>query len=472
VKRTKIVCTIGPATEEKDCLWELFEAGMNVARLNFSHGTYDWHCERIRLLREIEAERRRPIAILQDLCGPKLRIGEVPQDGLELLLGRECLLSAGEFVLEAAVPQIPVPLPGLLGALRPGGSVYLDDAQIELEIIDRRRDGVLCRVRRGGTLLSRKGITAPGVSFQIEALTEKDLRDAAVGLAEGVDYIGVSFVRKASDIVPLRSLIEEARSQAHIIAKIERPEALVNLDAILAAADGLMVARGDLGVEVPLHQIPVLQKQLIRSANAAGKPIITATQMMESMIKSPRPTRAEVSDVANAVCDGTSAVMLSGETATGDFPIETVKAMVATAEFAEIHLPYERLLSEAVAADSASPTEAISQGVAEIAADLGAVAILCSTSSGETARQFARIRSKLPIFAATHNKSTYRQLAMLWGVFPLLLDETTSSEKRIAAAVDAAKKFDWIKSGQTIAITTATTVGTPGRTNGFRLETV
>lgn len=471
MRRTKIVCTIGPATAEKERLRELFQAGMNVARLNFSHGTHLWHRERIRLLRELEAEQGRPIGILQDLCGPKLRIGEVPPAGVELLPGRECLLSTQPFAPGPTVPRIPIPLPGLLAALQAGGLVYMDDAQIELEVVDRRGDEVRCRVRHGGTLLSRKGVTAPGASFQIDALTEKDLADAAFGIAEGVDYIGVSFVRRASDMAPVRSLIQQAGAATRIIAKIEKPEALANLDEILAAADGLMVARGDLGVEVPLHQVPVLQKRIIRKANAVGKPVITATQMMESMIKAPRPTRAEVSDVANAVYDGTSAVMLSGETAMGDFPSQTVRAMAETSEYAELHLPYEQLLREAVAADATSRTQAISQGVAEIAADLGVAAILCSTSSGETARQFARMRSALPIIAATSNPSTYRQLTLLWGVYPLLVSATALPEERIATMIESARAAGWIQPGQTVAILTSSSVGRPGHTNGFRLDT-
>jgi pyruvate kinase len=472
MRRTKIVCTIGPVTAAKDRLAELFQAGMNVARLNFSHGTHEWHRERIHLLREIEAEQRCPIAVLQDLCGPKLRIGEVPKEGIELLVGRECVLSTEPFAPGPPSPRIPIPLPGLIAALQPGGLVYMNDAQIELEVMDRRDDGVLCRVRHGGTLFSHKGVNAPGASFQINALTEKDVRDAAFGIAEGVDYIGISFVRQASDLAPVRSLIEQADAKTRIIAKIEKPEALANLESILAAADGLMVARGDLGVEVPLHQVPILQKQIIHSAGAVGKPVITATQMLESMIKSPRPTRAEVSDVANAIFDGTSAVMLSGETALGDFPIESVRVMAATAEFAEAHLPYERLLREAVDARATSPTEAISQGVAEIAAEVGAAAIICSTFSGETARQFARMRLALPIIAATHRSSTYRQLALLWGVRPLLVAETTNPDERIAAMVQSAQAAGWIKPGQTVAIASGTKVGTAGGTNSFRLQSV
>ena len=469
---TKIVCTIGPATESKNRLAELAEAGMNVARLNFSHGTYEWHRDRIRFVREIELERKRPIAILQDLCGPKMRIGEVPKEGIELLLSRNFVLSSGSFSDDSSIPRIPVPIPGLVEALQPGNVVYLDDAQIELEVVARCDEGVRCCVRHGGTLLSRKGITAPGVAFQIDALTEKDLRDAAFGIAEGVDYIGVSFVRQASDMQPVRQLIETTGAATKIIAKIEKPEAISNLESILAAADGLMVARGDLGVEVPLYQVPILQKRIIRSANAAGKPVITATQMLESMIKSPRPKRAEVSDIANAIFDGTSAVMLSGETAMGAFPMQSVRIMAATAEFAEANLPYDRMLREAIAVKAASRTEAISHGIAEIANDIGVAAILCSTTSGATARELARLRLAIPIVAATHNLATYRQLALLWGVRPLLVHETTNGADRLASIIQESKARSWIASGDAVAIATVPIVGVAGGTNGFRIETV
>jgi pyruvate kinase len=472
MKRTKIVCTIGPASEDKNRLRDLLSAGMNVARLNFSHGSHAWHAGLIQRLRELEAELGEPIGILQDLCGPKLRIGSVPEGGVELLAGRECVLSTEPFDPTQQLPSIPVPLPGLIEALQIGSVIYLDDAQIELEVVNRGPDRVRCRVRHGGILRSNKGIAAPGVSFQIDALTEKDLEDAAFGIASGVDYVGVSFVRRASDMAPVRALIDKAGTQTRIIAKIEKPEALSNLSEILDAADGLMVARGDLGVEVPLPQVPIIQKEIIRQANEAGKPVITATQMLESMIHNPRPTRAEVSDVANAIFDGTSAVMLSGETAMGEFPVESVRMMAATASNTETHLPYRQLLQNAVAARAVTPTQAISQGVTEIATELGAAAILCSTSSGDTARQFARMRSALPVIAGTSNVSTYRQLALVWGVRPVRLPATTSGEERIAALVAAARAAGWIKRGETIAIAMAPSVGTAGGTNGFRMEKV
>lgn len=472
INHTKIVCTIGPASEERSRLAELVEAGMNVVRLNFSHGTHDWHRERIRLVRDIERESQRPIAILQDLCGPKMRIGGVPTEGIELIVGRECTLATGPSSEAALVPRIPIPIPGLISALRPGNVVYLDDAQIELEVVRRSDDEVTCCVRHGGILLSKKGIAAPGVAFQIDALTDKDLRDAAFGIAEGVDYIGVSFVRQASDMLPVRKLINEANAATKIIAKIEKPEAIENLESILLAADGLMVARGDLGVEVPLHHVPILQKKIIRQAAAAGKPVITATQMLESMIKSPRPTRAEVSDVANAVFDGTSAVMLSGETAMGSFPIQAVRVMSATAKYAEENLPYERMLRESIAVDAQSRTEAITHGIAEIANEIKASAILCSTTSGTTARELARLRLSIPIIAATHNIATYRQLSLSWGVRPLLVPATTNGEERIATTIRESKTLGWISSGQTVAVATVPAVGVAGGTNGFRVETV
>jgi pyruvate kinase len=472
VRRTKIVCTIGPTTEGKDQLCALFRAGMNVARLNFSHGAHAWHADRIRLLREVEAEEERPLAILQDLCGPKLRIGELPVEGVALARGSECLLGAAPFAPGPHLPRIPVPFPELLAALVPGGLVYMDDAQIELEVLARDPEGLRCCVRHGGTLLSRKGIAAPGAKFRIEALTGKDLRDASFGIEREVDYIGVSFVRQASDIDPIRALIAESGKKTRIIAKIEKPEAVANLETILAAADGVLVARGDLGVEVPLHQVPILQKQIIRRSRAMGKPVITATQMMESMIRSPRPTRAEVSDVANAVFDGTSAVMLSGETAMGDFPTETVRAVAAVAESAEAHLPYRQLLREALDLPVLSRTEAITQGVAEIATDLRVAAIVCSTTSGETARQFARIRSALPTIAGTAHPATFRQLALEWGVHPVLVAATTSAEERTRDILRAALARGWLQPGQAVAVVTSESVGTASGTNGFRIQTV
>lgn len=444
---------------------------MDVARLNFSHGDYAWHEERICLIRRLEVELGRPLSILQDLCGPKLRVGEVPQGGVILQQGEECLLWDGPFA-PGPPPRLPVPLPGLLSALRSGGTVFMDDAQIELEVLELGSECVRCTVRHGGVLLSHKGVTAPGADFQIDALTEKDMRDVEFGLEQGADWVAVSFVRRASDLDGVRSAIARAGSHAQIIAKIEKPQAIDNLTEIVEASDAIMVARGDLGVETPLHEVPVLQKEIIRHCNTLGKPVITATQMLESMIHAPRPTRAEVSDVANAIFDGTSAVMLSGETAMGDFPVQAVEIMAAIAEYTEAHLPYERLLKDLLATSTPDRTAAISQGVAKIAHDLGAAAILCSTTSGETARLFSQVRPRVPIIAATHRVDTYHRLPLFWGVRPLLVPETTNTDERMAAAMSGALAAGWVQSGDTVVIAIGSTVGTPGRTDTFRVGTV
>jgi pyruvate kinase len=444
---------------------------MDVARFNFSHGSHEWHAERFRILRSLEPELGRPLAALQDLSGPKLRIGDLPADGVELIQGSRCRLSTEEFE-PGDEPRIPVPIPELVSLLAPGNSVFLDDGQIELSVIDERADEVLCQVQHGGTLRSRKGIAAPAVPFQIASLTSKDYKDLEFGLALGMDWIAVSFVRRASDLEPVRAVARRRGSDVKVIAKIEKPEAVENLEEIIAAADGLMVARGDLGVEMPLYKVPVIQKELIRQCVCRGKPVITATQMLESMTRSPRPTRAEVSDVANAIFDGTSAVMLSGETAVGDNPVLAVSTMASIARFTEQHLDYNGLLTESLRSPVESITDAISQGVAEIARDLQVAAILCSTTSGHTARMVSRTRPQMPIIAATANERTYHRLALIWGVRPLLVSATTNTDEMLTATVKGALDAGWIQTGQTVVITSGVPVGTPGHTNLIKVQQV
>lgn len=471
MKRTKIVCTIGPSTASPEQLQALALAGMDVVRLNFSHGSHEWHGERIAAVRVLEEQLQRPIAILQDLCGPKLRIGEMPPEGIRLRFGYDCVLHDGPFA-EGPPIHIPLPIPELLRALQPGHLIYLDDAQIELVVKERVGQNVVCTVRNGGVLLSRKGINAPKVPFEISALTPKDLDDAAFGLRQGVDWMAVSFVRRPEDLLPVRELIDQAGQGTRLMAKIEEPEAVLALDQILGVVDAVMVARGDLGVSLPLHEVPVAQKEIIRKANALGKPVITATQMLESMIRSPRPTRAEVSDVANAIFDGTDAVMLSGETAMGEFPVEAVSVMAAVATHTEAYLPYDMRHRAALNARATSVAGAVSQGVAEIATDLDAAAILCSTTSGETARLLSQMRPQMPIIAATADLRTYRRLPLLWGVQPLLVPPTTSTDERMDSAVAGAVQAGWLKPGQRIVIVLGAPVGTPGHTNTFRVHTV
>jgi pyruvate kinase len=471
MRRTKIVCTLGPAVSTRERLMDLALAGMDVARLNFSHGTHEWHFERFHLIRGLEQELGRPVAVLQDLSGPKLRIGELPPEGVLLVPDELCALtlhasSAG------SIPRVQVPIPELIRALQPGDNVFLDDGQIGLLVVESRGDEAICTVQHGGLLLSRKGISAPSVPFEIPALTPKDMADLDLGLQLGVDWVAVSFVRRASDLDPVREALQRAESRVQIIAKIEKPEAVENLDEILTAADGLMVARGDLGVEMPLFRVPIIQKELIRQCYRRGKPVITATQMLESMTRSPRPTRAEVSDVANAILDGTSAVMLSGETAIGEYPVQAVSTMASVAEYTEGHLDYEGMLHDSLRIIADSITDAISQGVSQIAHDLEVPAILCSTTSGYTARMVSRMRPRAPIIAATSRLATYRQLALIWGVRPLLVEPTTDTDEMLEVTVAGAVKEGWISPGQTVVITLGVPVGVPGHTNLIKVHRV
>lgn len=470
-KRTKIVCTLGPATAGREQILALAQAGMDVARLNFSHGSHEWHRERVELIRSVEQELGRPIAVLQDLSGPKLRIGDLPPEGLELTRGQIVRISTEPFE-GGTEPRICVPIPEMVTALETGNQLYLDDGQIQLEVVEDHPHQVRAVVQHGGCLRSRKGIAAPSVPFEIPSLTAKDFQDLDFGLSVGVDWIAVSFVRRAADVEPVRAIARAKGVDAQIIAKIEKPEAVDAIEEILKASDGLMVARGDLGVEMPVYKVPVIQKDLICRCVSQGKPVITATQMLESMTHSPRPTRAEVSDVANAIFDGTSAVMLSGETAAGEFPVQAVETMAAVAEYTEGHLDYGHLLHSRTSGPATSITDAISQGVANVAHDLSVSAILCSTTSGHTARMVSRMRPRVPIIAATANERTYRRLALFWGVRPLLVEPTTQTDEMLARTVQGALEAGWIQKGQTVVITLGVPVGTPGHTNLIKVQKV
>ncbi len=471
MRKTKIVCTLGTVSQSREMLVELGRAGMDVARLNFSHGTHEWHSERFRLLREAEEDLGRPLAVLQDLSGPKLRIGDLPVEGLQINPGDAVIFTGGRFE-PGSPPKIPLPIPELLAALQPDHHVFLDDGMMDLRVTDRIGEEVRCEAVHGGCLRSRKGLSAPAVPFDIPALTAKDFRDLDLGLALGVDFVAVSFVRRAADIAPVREAIQKANSPAQIIAKIEQPEAVAAIEEILDASDGLMVARGDLGVEMPLVQVPVIQKDLIRRSVLRGKPVITATQMLESMTNSPRPTRAEVSDVANAIYDGTSAVMLSAESAVGSFPVETVRTMAAIAEFTEGHLDYAGLLRERLVLPAVSITDAISQGVVEIAADLNASAIICATTSGYTARMVSRMRPPTQIIAATSNAQTFRRLSMYWGVKPLHVKASANTDEELATVVKCARDAGLIQPGDKVVITLGAPVGVPGHTNLIKVQVV
>lgn len=466
MRRTKIVCTLGPAVDDLDRLEALVRAGLDVARINFSHGSHSDHRRRIEAVRAIAARVGRPVAILQDLCGPKVRLGDFPSARL---------VAAGEavaFVLQATSDPdlVPLPVPEIFGVAGPGDRLLIDDGMLEFVVESAEDDRIDARAISAGTLSPRKGVTLPGVSLPIAAVTDKDREDARFGREVGVDYVAVSFVRSAGDVRMAREAVGDG---VPLLAKIEKSEAVDNLADILREADGVMVARGDLGVEMPLERIAMVQKTIIRAANQAGKPVITATQMLDSMIQRPRPTRAEVTDIANAILDGTDALMLSGETAVGAWPVEAVTTMARIAEETESRIDHARLLRETHEMHGTeSVTDAVADAAATIAQDQGAAAIVCGTATGGTARSVAKFRPAAPILAATDSPETVRRLALIRGVFPILVPPITDTDTLLAAATDAAQESGMVPPGSLIVITAGTPVGEPGSTNLIKVHTL
>jgi pyruvate kinase len=464
-RRTKIVATIGPSSSKKDVLTRLIHAGMDGARLNFSHGTHDDHGESARVIRQAQAEAGRPLALIADLQGPKLRIGEL-SGPVELTVGQEVVV-AGE---GAARPDdLPV-APAVLGSvLEPEHDVLVDDGLVRLRV--ERVDGsrALCRVITGGTVESHKGVNVPGVPLPVPSLTRKDLADLEFALSLDVDYVAQSFVRSRADVAALRAKLEEAGSSAWVIAKIELKEAVSALSEILDEADAVMIARGDLGVEVGAAEVPLLQKQVILAALERGKPAITATQMLETMVHRPEPTRAEASDVANAILDGTSAVMLSAETAVGDYPIESVQTMDRIACAVEPSLGYRHQLPGA----EESPTigQAMSNAACDLAEALGAKAILVPTFTGRTASAVARLRPRRPVVALTHVQISLQHMAIEWGVTPLSIPESTDVDDLWRHSIDAARDAGVVDHGDRVVLTAGTAVNIPGSTNVIKVDT-
>jgi pyruvate kinase len=463
-RRTKIVATIGPSSETPERLRALVSAGMNAARLNLSHGTHDQHLRRVQAIRDVENETGRPIALIADLQGPKLRVGE---------LDEPVMLERGQHIVVAAEDacsngELPV-APAVIGdVLKPGHDVLIDDGLVRLRVDVVERGRATCQVVVGGRVTSHKGVNLPGVPIPIPSITRKDSADLEFALGLGVDFVALSFVRSAADVRDLRSLIEQAGSHAHVIAKIEKAEAIDALDDVLAETDGVMVARGDLGVEIGAASVPLLQKRIIQKALERGKPVITATQMLESMISSPEPTRAEASDVANAVLDGTSAVMLSGETAVGEYPVEAVAYMDRLARAVEPSMTYRHEIPEA--AQNPTIGSAMSNAACDIAEALRAAAILVPTFSGATASAVARLRPRRPIVALTHISWAQRQMALEWGVTPLHIPEAPDVEELWDVSVSAAREAGLIEPGDRVVITAGTAVNIPGSTNVIKVD--
>src|SRR5215210_8671077 len=463
-RRTKIVATIGPASSEPAVLEQLM-ALIDGARFNVSHGTHEEHRARAELIRNVQEQVGRPVALIADLQGPKLRIGELPEP-VVLERGEELTIAGEDSALNGDIPIAPAVLGSVL---QPGFDVLIDDGAVRLRVGTVERGRAHCEVLVGGVITSNKGVNLPGVPLPIPSLTRKDIDDLQFALELGCDFVALSFVRTASDVQALKTLIEATGSTAHVIAKIEKAEAVAVLDDILREADAVMVARGDLGVEIGAADVPLLQKRIIHRALERGKPVITATQMLESMIHAPEPTRAEASDVANAILDGTSAVMLSGETAIGDFPVEAVALMDRIAFAVEPHLDYRHEIPEAE--DRPTIGQAMSNAACDIAEALEAKALLVPTFTGKTASAVARLRPRRPIIGLTHHSHSLQHMALEWGVTPVAITECADVEELWATSLAAARDTGIVDPGDRVVITAGTAVNIPGSTNVIKVDT-
>ncbi len=468
-RRTKIVATVGPACEEKNQLEKLLDAGVDVFRLNFSHGELEQKALWIRQIRELAEQKRKTVAILGDLQGPKIRTGIMANGSQILKQDQEVIITTDD--VAGADGIIPTIYPALPHDVVPGDQILLDDGQLELEVLKSRDNNVYCKVKVGGALKNRKGINLPGVKVSAPAMTEKDLVDLDFAIKQELDWIALSFVRTAEEVKQLKQILAERESGIGVIAKIEKPEAVDNFSAILAATDGVMVARGDLGVEVPSEQVPLIQKRIIRECNQLGKPVITATQMLESMIANPRPTRAETSDVANAILDGTDAVMLSGETAAGLYPVEAVRVMDRIARDIESEPTLKvRDVSTKMASLRDKLPDAIGQAASQVAVNVDAAAILAFTQTGSTAALIAKHQPVLPIIAVTPDRHVKRHLALYRGVYPLLVDIQGTTEAQIEAVEDAVIKQKILQPGNIVIITMGSPLSAPGTTNLLKIH--
>jgi pyruvate kinase len=463
--RTKIVCTLGPASSSPEALRSLMEAGLNVARINFSHGAHEQHAATIRRVRDLADELKRPVAILGDLQGPRIRIGDLPRP-IQLGDGSDVVLVYEEL---ARGDEIPVTYDMLADDVHVGDRVLINDGLLELVVLEVEKPRVMARVLHGGELTSHKGINLPGVQVSAPSITEKDREDVAFAVEQDLDYLALSFVRRGDDIAELRTLIPK---HMLVIAKIEKDSALMNIEEIVRASDGVMVARGDLGVELPFEEVPYAQKRIIALANRLGRPVITATQMLESMITHPRPTRAEASDVANAILDGTDAVMLSAETAAGQYPRLAVEAM--TRIIAEIESkPVQWRREERRRSDAAVSTEfAIAAASTAAVSMLNAPCLIVFTKSGFSARVVASHRSQVPILVTTDQPRTFRQMALVWGVVPELVPHCENYWDMVKLALEAVRKYDLAKPGDRVVVTAGVPFDVPGTTNLMKVETV
>ena len=470
MRKTKIICTIGPSSEGEEVLRELILAGMNVARFNFSHGTHEEQKEKLARVIKVSEELKKPVATLLDTKGPEIRLKDFEGDKVMLEKGQLFTLTTGDML--GTAEKAPVTYENLKNDVRPGMSILIDDGKIAMTVEKIDGNDICCRVINGGPVSNHKGINVPGANLSMPYISDTDRADIIFCAKMGFDFLAASFARCADDILQVRKILDEHNSKAKIIAKIENMQGIENLEEILEVSDGIMVARGDMGVEIPLEDVPILQKEMIKKAVAQGKHVITATQMLESMISNPRPTRAETADVANAIYDGTTAIMLSGETAAGQYPIEAVTTMARIAERAEQDIDYGGRLKKFQQEEELNKTTAICHATCTTAIDLNAAAILTVTMSGFTAGMISKYKPICPIIACSVNPRVCRQLNLAWGVTPILIEKEDNTEDLFDSAVRQAEKNGYVKKGDTVIITAGVPLGISGKTNMLKVMEV
>lgn len=470
MRKTKIICTIGPASEDLAILEQMIENGMNVARMNFSHGVYDEHRRRIEAVRDAAARQNKPIAIMLDTRGPEIRTGTLKNKKVELQSGQSFTLTSRE--VPGDEQEVMISYADLPGEVYPGMTILVSDGLINLRVEKTTDQDILCTVINGGELGERKGINVPGARINLPFISDKDRADILFGVEQQVDYIAASFVRSADDVIEIRRILEQAGADIDIIAKIESQSGVDNLEDIIKIADGVMVARGDLGVEIPSEEVPLVQRRLVEQCNLAGKVVIIATQMLDSMINNPRPTRAEVSDVANAIFDGADAIMLSGETAAGQYPVEAVETMARIAGRAEETLPYEDMLRSKRAQTTVSVTDAISYATVATATNLNIGTIVSLTHTGMTAKMVAKYRPRADTIAVSPDPRILTRLALVWGVYPVLGSSISGTDELISDAMIRCQEHGYIKKGDMVVITAGSPSGFSGGTNLLKVHVV
>ncbi|GFP74046.1 pyruvate kinase [Clostridium fungisolvens] len=471
MRKTKIICTIGPASEKEEILSQIIEAGMNVSRHNFSHGDHEEHRGRINSVKDLAKKYDKQIAVMLDTKGPEIRTGKFEPSKVELTVGSEFTIYAGGDVV-GDTTQCSVTYAGLGNDVKPGNMILIDDGLVGLEVTSVEGNKISCVVKNTGVVGTHKGVNVPGVAIKLPAMTEKDIADLKFGCEVGVNLVAASFIRKAADVEAIRKvLVENGGSDIQIFSKIENQEGVDNIDEIIAVSDGIMVARGDLGVEIPIEKVPSVQKLIIEKCNTVGKPVITATQMLDSMMRNPRPTRAEVSDVANAILDGTDAIMLSGESANGSWPVESVQTMARIAKETEKKLSYELAVSTAKKHVPAI-AGVISRAACNAAHELKAAAIITSTQTGATAMRISQNRPDCPIFAVTPSERVAKKLALSFGVYPIVAEKATTTDEIIEGSVKTVKARGLLNSGDTVVISAGVPVDQVGATNLLKISVV